>query len=100
MFEDVILFDELLVQPVGMFDPRDGIGDALQRGRDRDDLGDRPAQSLNVVIPIQNTRGKGDMKLGFQDFFQPIEDRLLLQAKHDRCYKKRQLTFEYQNLRV
>ena len=69
MFEDVILFDELLVQPVGMFDPRDGIGDALQRGRDRDDLGDRPAQSLDVVIPIQNTGGKGDMnfimKLGF-----------------------------------
>ena len=55
LFEDVILFDELLVQPVGMFDSRDGIGDPLQGGRDGDDFGDRSAEPLDVVIPIQNT---------------------------------------------
>ena len=55
LLEDVIFFDELLVKPIRMFDSGYGVGDSLQGGRDRDDLGDGSAETLDVVVPIKDT---------------------------------------------
>ena len=59
LLEGVILLDYLLVEPVGVFDPGHGVGSALEIRRDGDDLLDGAAQSLEVLVPVQQLADVG-----------------------------------------
>ncbi len=45
---------DLLVEPVGVFNSGDRVGNALHGGRNGDDLLDGAAEALAVVVPVHD----------------------------------------------
>lgn len=60
---DVILFQQLLVKPVGVAHPGHRVLHLLQGRWDGDDLLDGTAQTLNVVAPVKDLFGGGGLEI-------------------------------------